>query len=134
KTSFSNLTHGYYEISEKTSPDGYVLSGDATFYFKIESGAVKWLVKGSNKPSEWEEKAEKADGEIVDFDPAHPAVVADPENNVEAQSAKNATFTVENEPGAALPSTGGPGTRIFAILGSLMILFAGAVLLRRRIL
>ena len=132
KTSFSNLTHGYYEISEKKAPDGYVLSGETTFYFKIESGTVKWLVKGTNKPSEWAEKAGKADGEMVDFEPGHSAIEADPENNVEAQSAANAAFTVENIPGASLPSTGGAGTRIFTILGSILILGAGVLLWRRR--
>ena len=42
------------------------------------------------------------------------------------------TFVVENEPGAALPSTGGPGTRLFTILGSILILGAGILLWRRR--
>ena len=41
-------------------------------------------------------------------------------------------FTITNEKGAALPSTGGPGTRIFTILGSILILGAGVLLWRRR--
>ena len=41
-------------------------------------------------------------------------------------------YTVENEPGAALPNTGGPGTRLFTILGSILILGAGVLLWRRR--
>lgn len=131
KTSFSNLTHGYYEISEKQSPLGYVLSEDTTFYFKIESGEVKWLVKGTNKPSEWAEKEEKAEGESVDFEPAHAAIEADPENNIEAQSATNAAFTVENTPGAALPSTGGSGTRLFTIFGTILALSSVVLLFRR---
>ena len=85
---------------------------------------MKWLVKGTNKPSEWAEKEEKAEGESVDFEPAHAAA--------ETQSATNATFTVENTPGAALPSTGGPGTRLFTILGSILIAGAGILLWRRR--
>jgi len=43
-------------------------------------------------------------------------------------------YTVENVPGAALPSTGGPGTRLFTILGSLLLAFGGIVLIRRQIL
>ena len=42
------------------------------------------------------------------------------------------TIAVQNEPGAALPYTGGPGTRIFTILGSILILGAGVLLWRRR--
>ena len=129
ETSFSNLTHGYYEISEKKAPDGYVLSEDITFYFKIESGEVKWLVKGTDKPSEWEENLEN---EMVHFEPAHAAVEADPENGIEAQSVSNVSFRISNEPGAALPHTGGPGTGIFTILGSLLIAGAGLLLWRKR--
>lgn len=41
-------------------------------------------------------------------------------------------FTIENEPGAALPNTGGPGTRLFTILGAVMICLAGVLLWRRQ--
>jgi len=41
-------------------------------------------------------------------------------------------FRFGNEPGAALPNTGGPGTRLFTILGSILILGAGVLLWRRR--
>jgi hypothetical protein len=40
-------------------------------------------------------------------------------------------YTVENEPGAELPSTGGPGIKIFYILGILLTCFAGAGMLMR---
>ena len=69
---------------------------------------------------------------MVDFEEAHAAVEADTEHNIEAKDATNAVFKVENEPGAALPNTGGPGTRLFTILGSIMILGAGVLLWRRR--
>ena len=39
---------------------------------------------------------------------------------------------VQNNAGIELPSTGGPGTRIFKILGSILILGAGVLLWRRR--
>ena len=42
------------------------------------------------------------------------------------------TIIITNTPGAALPNTGGPGTRLFTILGSIMILGAGILLWRRR--
>ena len=42
------------------------------------------------------------------------------------------TLLIANEPGAALPNTGGPGIRLFTILGSIMILGAGILLWRRR--
>ena len=42
------------------------------------------------------------------------------------------SVTVENTPGVALPATGGAGTRLFTILGSILILGAGVLLWRRR--
>jgi LPXTG-motif cell wall-anchored protein len=53
-------------------------------------------------------------------------VIVNDENNVIK------LVTIGNEPGAALPSTGGPGTRLFTILGSILILGAGVLLWRRR--
>ncbi|MBQ9662328.1 MAG: VWA domain-containing protein [Oscillospiraceae bacterium] len=42
------------------------------------------------------------------------------------------TLIVTNNAGYELPSTGGPGTRLFTILGSILILGAGVLLWRRR--
>ena len=42
------------------------------------------------------------------------------------------TLKIMNTAGYELPSTGGPGTRIFTILGSILILGAGVLLWRRR--
>lgn len=131
KTSFGNLTHGYYEVTEKTAPSGYVMTDEITFYFKVDNGEVIWLVKGNDKPSTWTEKTRES-GDMVSFEEAHAAVAADPEHDIAAAPATNAVFTVENTPGVALPSTGGPGTRIFSIFGSIMILGAGVLLWRRR--
>ena len=42
-------------------------------------------------------------------------------------------FIIPNTPGAALPNTGGPGTRLFTILGSILILGAGLMLWRKHV-
>ena len=41
-------------------------------------------------------------------------------------------YTIGNEPGVRLPSTGGPGTAFFYVFGSLLTLLAAVLLLRRR--
>ena len=54
------------------------------------------------------------------------------EGSVQYASADGHLFTIENVPGAALPSTGGPGTRLFAISGTVLTAGAGALLWKRR--
>jgi hypothetical protein len=119
-TSFDNLTNGYYELTEKTAPAGYVLTDEMATYFKVESGVVTWLVKGDGKPSTWTTKSGKGSGELVDFE----AAVA--EDTEQGTAAKNAKFVIENEPGAALPNTGGPGTSLICLLGIMLTGLAGA--------
>ncbi len=41
-------------------------------------------------------------------------------------------YRITNNPGVELPSTGGPGTRLYTILGTILILGAGVLLWRRR--
>ena len=115
--------NGYYEITEKTAPAGYVKTADLAFYFKVENGEVKWLERGTDKPSTWTEK-ESAD--MVSFEAAKAADVQ------KGTAATNAQFTVQNEPGTALPNTGGSGTHFYTILGSILIFGAGVLLWRRR--
>ena len=115
KTGFANLKSGYYELTEKTPPAGYIKTEDLAVYFKIKNGKVTWLEKGSGKPSTWEEKTEDT---MVSFEAA--------------KDDENASFSVKNEPGAVLPNAGGPGTKLFTILGSILILGAGVLLWRRR--
>ena len=46
--------------------------------------------------------------------------------------AEDGQYIINNIAGVALPNTGGPGTRLFTILGSILILGAGVLLWRRR--
>ena len=41
-------------------------------------------------------------------------------------------LTVYNDPGVSLPATGGPGTKLFTILGLAMMMGAGVMLFHRR--
>ena len=116
KTRFQDIAPGYYEVRETVSPAGYVLVADATFYIKIETTGIKLLEK------------EIVDGKLS-FKEAQTTKVGNVTISTEDTTV---LFTVENTPGAALPNTGGPGTRLFTILGSILILGAGVLLWRRR--
>lgn len=51
---------------------------------------------------------------------------------VEKDATSAVEITVENKAGSELPSTGGMGTRIFYVLGGLLVIGAGIVLVTRR--
>ena len=113
KATFSGLTSGYYEVKETELPPGYVLTGEGKFYIKVENGTVTFVEKGPD--GQWHENP---GNDIMIFTPVS-------EN-------ASATAKIGNTAGAALPSTGGPGTRLFTIFGSIVILGAGVLLWRRR--
>jgi len=116
-TGDSGLISGYYMLQETKSPDGYVMTGDNTVYFKIIAGKITFLTYEKDvSPENWTERT----------------MASDSTANEGLFSFANKTLTVENEPGVALPSTGGPGTRLFTILGSILILLSGTLLWRRR--
>ena len=132
KLTFEDLVDGYYELTETKAPAGYVLTGDTRVYFKVDGIDVIWLQKGNGPPSTWD-ACTSTSSSLVTFKNASEATADDPETpEGESVAATNAAFTIRNTPGSALPQTGGPGTRLFTILGSILILGAGVLLWRRR--
>ena len=112
---FSDLTVGYYEIKEVKSPDGYIIRGDSTFYIKATGAGIQLVIREDGKaPEEW--NTAETSGNVT----------------LEALGTTTATATVTNEPGAALPSTGGPGTKMIWLLGILLTGLAGAGLMMKR--
>lgn len=97
------LIPGEYQIEEKTAPNGYIIT--------LEPFTVTL----------------NGDGTVTPSDTSGVLVVPLPKDNNNP-----AGLQIGNDPGAALPSTGGPGTRLFTILGLILIAGAGLLLLRRR--
>ena len=107
---FDNLQPGYYELKETVAPAGYILLNDGTVYFRVSETGMHLLQADTETAAENWRTIPQTSGTTF----------------------HNGTMTVGNTPGAALPSTGGPGTRLFTILGSILILGAGVLLWRRR--
>ena len=119
KAQFPNLTNGFYEIVEKNPPAGYVLTENAKFYIEVTDDGINLVTRVDNtKPSEWTTK-NAVYGIVKDF-----AVATD---------IANAKATIENEPGAALPNTGGPGTWISILLGGALSILAIFLLRKRKL-
>ena len=105
---YESLPDGHYKISEIESPAGYVKTQNNDFYFDIVNGVITRYDKGYR---------ETPRTEILE------------ETNDITYSKSEKTFTVGNTPGVALPSTGGPGTNLLYLLGSMLIMLASAVLI-----
>ena len=101
---FTGLTEGEYQLKETKSPDGYVLTNNVVIDFKVTNGVI------SNESG--------TQSFIVQY--------------VTATDTTPATYTIGNTPGAALPNTGGPGTNLIYLIGSILLAFAGGGLLMRR--
>ena len=103
---YEKLPNGRYKIEETLVPKGYITQQKIILYFTVSSGSVvTWT-----------------DSEGVEISA---------QNMIEYESS-NKTFTVGNEPGAALPNSGGSGTGLFRIPGLFLAGLAGALLVRRR--
>ena len=139
RLTFDGLNPGYYEITEVKSPDGYILLSDP-FYIRIYKGVITRIKKTVNDPetesvdeglvTKWPEETDNSG--MIRFEAAKKAEDDGSGDDSEPVENQNASFTVGNQKGSALPNTGGPGTRLFTILGSILILGAGVLLCRRR--
>ena len=108
---FTGLAAGYYELEETDSPDGYVkATANPRFQVKLENG--KYTV----------ELDSGAKDVTVSYDKA----------TTDATEGTIPKLTVVNHAGIALPQTGGIGTHLFTILGSILTLTSGVVLTLRK--
>ncbi|MBP3897814.1 MAG: Cna B-type domain-containing protein [Mogibacterium sp.] len=118
---FTDLAPGYYEVKEAEMPAGYVRTGDGVYYIKVENSIVSHVERTITE--------DDLGGRHVTWTPG----TDDAKFVFTASSGENpATAKVGNEPGASLPNTGGPGTRSYMLLGSILILGSGVLLWRRR--
>jgi len=111
KAWFKDLVSGYYRVTETQVPAGYILTSSREFYIRVDIGAehpialVNWTGQG------WTEKGYDAK---LSFD------------------AQSNTATVGNDAGVRLPSTGGHGTTLYHVLGTLMMLGAAILLVVKK--
>ena len=105
---FANLPDGDYRLEETGIPAGYARTSSGRYiYFKIAEGVVTW----DDTPDDAIKRT----------------------NDGVAYSTDETTFTVDNTPGVALPSTGGSGTNIIYAAGIGLIAMAiFGLMLRRR--
>ena len=102
------LYSGTYKLTEISAPAGYVITVDSITFYVDATG----------------------DGPMITFDVERPVNVKEDPTQTDAEGD---TITIVNTPGAVLPNTGGPGTKLFTILGAFLIAGAGFLMWRKHI-
>ena len=105
KIDLGRLVAGEYYLVETSAPDGYILLTD---------------------PVEITVNADKVQYKQISNS------LSTSNGGVSGGREEGYTLVVTNNAGYELPSTGGPGTRLFTIFGSILILGAGVLLWRKR--
>lgn len=109
---FSGLDDGYYRLKETVAPAGYNAVDDMYFEIaathEIEADLPKLTSLNGNA----------LDGSVIQFTP----VVGE----------GSLTSNVVNKSGSTLPSTGGMGTTIFYVVGSILVLGAAILLITKK--
>ena len=115
KVTIPNLIAGIYHLMETVAPPGYKLTLK-TITFKVDAdGNVTYDDSIADTDNKWNH-----DNNMVTY--------TDKDSTTNTPS----IFTICNEPGTALPSTGGSGTLIYTIAGMTLIVLAGVLLVSRR--
>jgi len=104
-----------YELREITPPDGYIITNKHVYFKVVREEARVYLCLTDETGA----VLENEDGPVTDNSAA---VIAE---------GRELVISVKNEAGAALPNTGGIGTGLFTLLGTVLTLGAGLILLRR---
>ena len=105
---FTGLNAGTYTLSETKTPSGYNTMSDITF-------TISATQSGSSN----------VEGSSITWSSDNATIVLDGTNGV-------FDTTIENLPGTVLPSTGGMGTTLFYVLGSVLVLGAGILLVTKK--
>ena len=99
----AGMASGIYKLSETNAPPGYIIL-TKDIYFNVANGTVALTDENGDAKT-------YSDVSLLD---------------------NNTTIAVKNNIGASLPSTGGPGTTLFYLLGTILTAFAGAGLVVRK--
>ena len=120
------LMPGDYKLQEVHAPVGYIIMTGEIEFTLDSNGKV---TVNNNTPEEGKDCQLSS---LVTFTQKIEAVAGNEETNTPASPAVPAKVTVQNEEGAALPSTGGHGTGMFYIIGSIITLLAALLLITNK--
>lgn len=103
-----------YRLIELETPEGYIKTTES-ICFKVHNGIIQLTDEDGNQLMDEDET------------PVSSSEYAEVSTNGDVL-----TISVKNTPGAALPDTGGSGTRRFTILGTMFLCISGVLFVKRR--
>ena len=123
---FSGLDDGQYKLTETKTPAGYNTIDPIYFVIEATHDATAdtpalTVLKAYLTDENGNKKTEVKDGETVNIDLGTVDLTAG-----------SITTTVVNKSGSELPSTGGMGTTIFYVLGSVLLVGAAVLLITKK--
>ena len=123
---FSGLDDGQYKLTETKTPAGYNTIDPIYFVIEATHDATAdtpalTVLKAYLTDENGNKKTEVKDGETVNIDLGTVDLTAG-----------SITTTVVNKSGSELPSTGGIGTTIFYVLGSILVIGAAVLLVTKK--
>ena len=121
RISFNNLEVGTYKLTETKAPAGYIK--DSTEHTVV-------IAAEYNEDTTLKSYTITIDGAATSTYTA--TTNAENATTYEAPAGGNDSFPINNKKGTELPSTGGIGTTIFYVVGTILVIGAGVILVTRR--
>lgn len=146
---FEGLDEGEYILVETKAPAGYVKDNDdhhivitanttTKSYTEYYDQAGTWYDAPGEGRTAYTYEAEELVSYSITFDNANVATHTFVHESKDAKikwseaSSNEAPASIHNTKGVELPSTGGMGTRLFYIIGAILVVGAGVLLVTRR--
>ena len=119
ETSLSGFEYNkVYELKELFPPAGYAVLNDSIYFKVVQDGTQTYL------------RLTDQNGELLTDEKGNPVLDNDSVSILE----KELSISIKNEPGTPLPATGGPGTILMCLAGTVLaeLSFFGMLLWYRR--
>ena len=125
-----NQGNGSYIVADQTATDGVItkmVTGKDGVFKVIGLDAGSYTIKETSVPTGYNQCSDTP----LTIEASHAENDSTSGADLDFKNSQ-LNHTIVNESGSVLPSTGGPGTRLFRLFGILLILSAGIILITRR--